>query len=112
MAGSYLPIITAHGEESSATSRHQRFILLQPSSSDERGSCLHALRRQLPQAYREVPLQLTDLPQGITGVRTLTARVYSRASHEHTILKEVDAGYHQPATWGRVWPLGQNVQGC
>lgn len=106
MNGSYLPIVTAHGEgqatfDTSATSSSTPQALMNEG--------LVALRYvdNYLKPTEKYPYNPNGSPQGVTGVRTPDGRCLALMPHpERTILKEVGSWIpkDQAATWGEFGP--------
>lgn len=104
MHGSYLPIVTAHGEgraSFSATGESASQSLI-----DQGLVSLRYVDNYL-QPTERYPYNPNGSPQGITGVRTPDGRVLALMPHpERTILKEVSSYYpqHLAKDWGEFGP--------
>ncbi|KAJ9629915.1 phosphoribosylformylglycinamidine synthase [Taxawa tesnikishii (nom. ined.)] len=106
MNGSYLPIVTAHGEgqatfDTSATS------VATPQALQEQGLVSLRYVDNYLKPTEKYPYNPNGSPQGITGVRTPDGRVLALMPHpERTILKEVGSYIpkDQAEGWGEFGP--------
>ncbi|KAG9539512.1 phosphoribosylformylglycinamidine synthase-like protein, partial [Aureobasidium melanogenum] len=106
MAGSYLPIITAHGE-GQATFDTSASSSSSPQALMNEGLVSMRYVDNYLKPTEKYPYNPNGSPQGITGVRTPDGRVLAMMPHpERTILKEVGSWMpkDQSATWGEFGP--------
>ncbi|KAK8209150.1 phosphoribosylformylglycinamidine synthase [Zalaria obscura] len=106
MNGSYLPIVTAHGE-GQATFDTSASGPATPQALQEEGLVSIRYVDNYLKPTEKYPYNPNGSPQGITGVRTPDGRCLAMMPHpERTILKEVGSYIpkDQAETWGELGP--------
>ncbi|OBW68846.1 MAG: Six-hairpin glycosidase [Aureobasidium pullulans] len=106
MNGSYIPIITAHGE-GQATFDTSAASSASPQALMNEGLVSMRYVDNYLKSTEKYPYNPNGSPQGITGVRTPDGRVLAMMPHpERTILKEVGSWMprEQSDTWGEFGP--------
>lgn len=106
MSGSYLPIVTAHGE-GQATFDTSASSVSSPQALMNEGLVSMRYVDNYLKPTEKYPYNPNGSPQGITGVRTPDGRVLAMMPHpERTILKEVGSWMpkDQAETWGEFGP--------
>ncbi|KAK4992163.1 phosphoribosylformylglycinamidine synthase [Elasticomyces elasticus] len=102
MHGSYLPIVTAHGEGQATFSRSDA-----PSELLDEGLVSFRYVDNYLKPTEHYPFNPNGSPKGITGVRTPDGRVLAMMPHpERTILKDVGSWVpkEQADLWGEFGP--------
>jgi phosphoribosylformylglycinamidine synthase len=106
MHGSYLPIVTAHGE-GRATFPPATVSAATPEALSDQGLVSMRYVDNYLTPTERYPFNPNGSPQGITGVRTPDGRVLALMPHpERTILKEVSSyvPWGETQAWGEFGP--------